>query len=80
MKRTTISLPDDVAFALEREAKRRGESISAVTREALAERFGLRGTARRELPFAKLGRSGRRDIGERVDEVIAEEWRPDRDR
>ena len=40
MKRTTISLPDDVAAALEREASRRRVSISQVAREAIEARLG----------------------------------------
>lgn len=58
MNRTSLSLPDDVAFALKREAQRRHTSVSAVAREALAERFGLSDTRPREVPFAALGRSG----------------------
>lgn len=47
MKRTTISLDDGLAFALEREARRRGASVSEVTRAALKEHLG----------FAAIGRS-----------------------
>ena len=53
MNRTTLSLPDDLASALKREAHRRHTSVSAIAREALAERFGLTG-AKRELPFAGI--------------------------
>ncbi len=79
MKRTTISLPDELALALEREARRRGESVSALTRQVLAERFGLAGGARR-LPIRNLGRSGRSDTSARIEELLAAEWRDDRDR
>jgi Arc/MetJ-type ribon-helix-helix transcriptional regulator len=40
MKRTTITWPDDVAAAAEREAKRRGTSVSEVVREAVAKTLG----------------------------------------
>lgn len=40
MKRTTISLPDDVAAALEREAARRRTSVSHIAREAIEARLG----------------------------------------
>lgn len=53
MNRTTLSLPDDLASALKREARRRHTSVSAVAREALADRFGLSG-AKREVPFAGI--------------------------
>src|SRR5581483_4949086 len=79
MKRTTISQPDELALALEREARRRGESVSALTRQVLAERFGLAGGARR-LPIRNLGRSGRSDTSARIEELLAAEWRDDRDR
>lgn len=54
MTRTTLSLPDDIASALKREARRRHTSVSAVAREALADRFGLRGDVPREVPFAGI--------------------------
>lgn len=80
MKRTTISLPDEMARALEREARRQGTSVSALTREALAARLNLSRGADRQLPFAGLGRSGESDTARRADEILAEEWPPDRDR
>jgi len=43
MKRTTVSLPDDLAGALEREARRRNVSASAIPREALTSHPGLAG-------------------------------------
>lgn len=57
MKRATICLPDELALAAEREARRRLISLSAVAREALIAHLGLAGqpVAR---PFANLGRSG----------------------
>jgi hypothetical protein len=80
MKRTTISLPDDMAKALDREARRRGTSVSAIAREALADRLHLRAGEARELPFVGLGRSGARDTARRAEEILAEEWDADRGR
>jgi len=74
MKRTSISLPDDMAKALDREARRRGTSVSAIAREALADRLRLRAGEVRELPFAGLGRSGKYDTAQRAEEILAEEW------
>jgi hypothetical protein len=61
MKRTTISLPGELAAGVEREARRRRISISELTRGALARELGMTGE-RRRLPFAALGRSGRRHV------------------
>lgn len=80
MKRTSISLPGDMAKALDREARRRGTSVSAIAREALAERLRLRPGGPRELPFVGLGRSGKRDTARRAEEILAEEWNADRGR
>lgn len=79
MKRTTISLPDDLATVLQREAQRRRLSVSEVVRQALESQFGLV-DGRRRLPFVALGHSGQPDIAERIEEILAEEWDPGRDR
>ena len=75
MKRTTVSLPDDLVQAAEREARRRSTSLSDVTRSALAAYLGL-GQGRRPLPIADLGRSGMHDTARQIDELISQEWRP----
>ena len=74
MKRTTVSLPDDLAWLLEREAKRHDTSASEIVRKALTHHFGLDSTEPRHIPFAKLGRSGYTDTSERFDEILAAEW------
>ncbi len=79
MKRTTISLPEDLHAAIEREARRRGVSVSEITREALEARLGRTPGAKREVPFAALGRSGHRDTAARLDEILAESWTDDID-
>ncbi|HEV8635259.1 MAG TPA: CopG family transcriptional regulator [Chloroflexota bacterium] len=80
MKRTTVSLPDDVAWRLEREAKRREVSVSEVVRQVLSEHFDMLPGKPRALPFAALGASGRSDVSERIEEILAQEWTPDFDR
>jgi Arc/MetJ-type ribon-helix-helix transcriptional regulator len=75
MKRTTVSLPDDLASAVEREARRRDTSTSEVVRVALIAHLG-RKPGRRELPFANLGNSKDPDGSNRVDEILAKEWLP----
>lgn len=75
MKRTTISLPDDLALALERETRRRRTSASAVAREALKRYLGLSDDGEpRSLPFAALGRSDGSVTGENHEEWLAHEW------
>ncbi len=74
MKRTTISLPDDLAQALEREARRRSTSVSEVTRDALTKHFGLIPGEPRELLFAALGRSGQTRTGRDMEELLEREW------
>jgi len=58
MKRITISLPEELATAVERVAQRDRSSVSEVVRQAIEERLGRAGEGPRELPFANLGRSG----------------------
>jgi hypothetical protein len=74
MRRVTIILPDDMAQALDREARRQRATASAVVREALAVRLRLRGDQVPPLPFAALGRSGERDTARRVDAILDAEW------
>lgn len=54
MKRTTISLPDDLAAALEREAGRRRVSISQVAREAIEVRLGWGEEGPGKIPFVGM--------------------------
>jgi Arc/MetJ-type ribon-helix-helix transcriptional regulator len=79
MKRTTVSLPDDLAAAVEREARRRRVSVSAVARRALAEHLGMDGE-RRRISFAAIGHSGQRATARDAEEILAREWARDRDR
>jgi predicted transcriptional regulator len=72
MKRTTVKLPDELDVRLRLEAKRRGLTISEVTREAIEAHLGER--QRRKLLAAGAGRSGRSDISERIEEILREEW------
>ena len=80
MKRTTISLPDDVALLAVREARRRGVSLSEITRQALAEHLGLAAASPRALPFARLGSSGSRHTARDLEAHLAAEWAQDVER
>ena len=74
MKRTSISLPDDLAQALDREAQRRRASVSEVARAALAQHLGLIEGRPRELAVADLGRSGHRTTAQDLEQLLEQEW------
>jgi len=79
MKRTTVSLPEDLVWLLEREAKRRDASVSEVVRLALGEHFGLNGE-KRHVPFAGIARGDGSNVAARMEELLAQEWATDFDR
>lgn len=78
MRRTTISLPPELAEVLEREARRRETSVSEVARTALAEHLGLSGDRPRRLSFAGVGGSGRRHTARNAEELLADGFGQDR--
>ena len=78
MKRTTVKLPDDLDARLRHEAERRGTTVSALTREAIEAHLGGGGRGRRKLLAAGAGASGRSDVSERVEEILAAEVRRSR--
>jgi Arc/MetJ-type ribon-helix-helix transcriptional regulator len=80
MRRTTISLPDELAAALEREAGRRRVPVSQVAREAIEARLGRGAAGHRKLPFVALGRSGHRSTARDVEAILEAEWTRDRGR
>ena len=72
MQRTTVKLPDDLDARLRHEAARRGVTVSELTREAIETLLDApRG--RRRLLAAGAGASGRKDISERIEELLAAE-------
>jgi len=68
MKRTTVTLPDDLDSRLRLEAKRRGTALAEIIREAI-EAYLDTGPKRR-LIAAKAGRSGYRNTARRIEEII----------
>jgi hypothetical protein len=80
MKRITISVPDDLAAALEREARRRRMPVSGIAREAIEHRLGRKTTGGHKLPFIGIGRSGSRTTAQDAEEILKAEWLVDRDR
>ena len=82
MHRLTISIPEEMAATLAREARRRDVSVSAVAREALGSHLHLVVSAegRRKLPFAAIGSSDESEVASNIESLLDEEWDPDRDR
>jgi predicted transcriptional regulator len=74
MMRTTITLPDDLARLLAREARRHDTSVSDIVRRAVTSFRDLSTGGRRELPFAALGRSGRRHTARDAEKILTAEW------
>jgi predicted transcriptional regulator len=70
-----VKLPDDLDARLRHEARRRGSTVSELTREAIENLLGApRG--KRRLLAAGAGASGRADISERIEEILASEVHP----
>lgn len=74
MQRITLSVPEELAGLLKREARRRGSSVSKVACIAI-DRY-LRGSEDEiaELPFIGLGQSGHRHTGRDAEKILASEW------
>lgn len=77
VQRTTVKLPDELDARLRHEAERRGTTVSELTREAIEAHLGGSRT-RRKLLAAAAGASGRHDISERIEEILATEVSPSR--
>lgn len=65
-----MKLPDALDARLRQEARRRGVTVSELTREAIETHLG---GPRRRLLAAGAGNSGGGDIASRVEEILAEE-------
>ena len=73
MKRTTIFADEDLLLGLKDLAKHRGTTVSEIVRDAL-EQYLAQNRPWRGLPsFAGMGDSGRSDISERAEEILAED-------
>lgn len=83
MNRITISVPDDIAAALAREARRRGLSVSAVARDALGSHLHLvaEPVVKRKLGIIGIGASDGDSNARQLDRALTAEWGdPDFDR
>lgn len=70
MKRTTILWTDEVDLRFRHEAKRRGVTISHVTREAIVGHLGGSGGSCWQ---PEPGAADRSDVSERIEEILREE-------
>ena len=77
MKRTTLKISDALDARPRHEARRRNLTISQISREALEAYLG-EPSSRRKLRAAAAGRSGRSDVSERIEEILAAEVSPSR--
>ncbi len=68
MKRTTIFIEEGIERKLRLVARRRGRSVAAVVRDAIAREVAAE--ARPPLSFVGVGDSGRRDVAERHEELL----------
>ncbi len=74
MKRTTVKIPDELDARLRREAARTGLTISEVTRAALSSYLAAPVAGqRRDFLAAGAGRSGRSDLAQNLEEILAGE-------
>ena len=76
VRRTTVKIPDALDARLRHEAQRRGTTIAEISREALEAYLTGGPQPRRKLNAAGAGRSGRSDIAERIEEILAAEVAP----
>ena len=70
MKRTTVFADEDVLRKLREIARRENRSFAEVTRKALTEYVSRRRTKRSRLSLVGVGRSGRKDVAERSEELL----------
>lgn len=75
MKLVPLNVPDALRARLRDEAARPEITISELNREAL-ETYLSGGSRRRRLGAMNAGRSGRADVSERIEEILAAGPRP----
>jgi len=70
MKRTSVFADEDILRKLREIAKRENSTVSEVTRKALTEFVSRRRAKRSRLSLIGVGRSGRKDVAERSEELL----------
>ena len=79
MKRTSITISERALARIEREARRRHTSVSAIVRECVEAKFPQEedGEGEREIPFAAIGSSMTGPYGAEVDDYLRDHWAED---
>jgi len=80
MKRATITLPDDLADLVDREAQRRQTSFSEVVRQFIVRGLSGDDEKPREIPWAGLFADPKMAPAERLEDELAAHWADDLDR
>jgi hypothetical protein len=80
VKRTTISLPDDLAELAQSEARRRGTSVSAVVRGLIEQELAPPKEGPRSVPWIGLFDDPGAPSGADLEEYLADHWADDIDR
>jgi hypothetical protein len=80
MKRATITLPDDLAELVDREAARRQTSFSEVVRQFIVQGFSGTNEKPRKIPWAGLFSDPDMIPAERMDDELKAHWADDLDR
>ena len=70
MRRTTVFADEDVLKKLQQIAKRENSTVAEVTRKALHEYVARRRPKRSRLSLIGIGRSGRKDVAQRGEELL----------
>jgi len=71
MKRTTVFADDEVMKKLQEMAKRENCTVSEITRKALNDFVSRRGRKKSRLSLIGIGRSGRKDVAEKNEKLLA---------
>ncbi len=70
MKRTTIFADDDLLIELKELSREEGRSVAELVREALQEFIVRKKPDARKLSFIGIGRSGKKNIAARHEELL----------
>lgn len=70
MKRTTIFADDEIFLDLKRIAQEEGKTVSEIIRQALQKYIHEKYTTKKAISLIGIGRSGRRDISERCEQLL----------
>lgn len=74
MRRTTITLTDDLAERLDHEARQRHTTVSSVARDLITTGLAARPEGEREIPWAGIIRDEGMPPARDMEEILAREW------